>query len=499
MRTRPLIWISIILVLSSLMLAGCGKSTEPATNTASDQSTDQSPSVASPPSGTQSPSTEASAQASDTGIVAYVDSIPITDQLFERAKSQVLARYQQLYAQFGQDVSTLLQGADGRLFELRIENDALEAVTTRALISEELANNDASVSDDAVEAEFQTQYDQFLSSLGMTEQDLKDAFESGELAGMQTGGLTFDEFIAYAKQTVREQLELDAVQHLIAGPIDYTEDDLMSYFEDHRSDYNVEEQVRASHILVDSEELAQQLHDQLENGADFAELAREYSQDTGTAATGGDLGWFTRGQMIQAFEDAAFSTPVGQISDVIQTQYGYHIILVTDYKPASSPEYADVADQVAEDYQADIRAQRFNDWYTGTRPTAQITIEDPVLAAYRLQQNNTGQGLQAFLDLRDEGTVDEKYLSYIIGTIYESMMEDAQSQKQQLESGDAITDSQQQQIDALNTEIAARRSQAIAAYQDQLAQLGGEDAQIEQRIAILQSNSQTVAEPPASE
>lgn len=88
------------------------------------------------------------------------------------------------------------------------------------------------------------------------------------------------------------------------------------------------ETIRASHILVETEEEAQDMVAQLKDGADFAELAREYSSCP-SSVRGGDLGEFPRGMMVQPFEDAAFSLDVGEVSGPVQTQYGWHVILRT--------------------------------------------------------------------------------------------------------------------------------------------------------------------------
>ncbi len=89
-----------------------------------------------------------------------------------------------------------------------------------------------------------------------------------------------------------------------------------------------EEQVWARHILVDDEATAQDLIEQLQNGADFGDLASVYSTDTSSGVNGGDLGWFGRGVMITEFEDAAFSGEIGDIVGPVQTTYGYHIIQI---------------------------------------------------------------------------------------------------------------------------------------------------------------------------
>ncbi|MFC2095739.1 peptidylprolyl isomerase [Candidatus Bipolaricaulota bacterium] len=353
--------------------------------------------------------------------------------------------------------------------------------TTRALIEEELNRRGATVSDTDVDAEFQGQYAQFLAALGMSEQELKDAFDAGELAGVEIGDLTFNQFIANTKQTVREELESQAIQRVIAGPIDHEEEQLIAFFEQHRSDYDTPEQIRVSHILVETEERAQQGLAVLGAGGIFRDLAREISIDTDTSEQGGDLGWFERGRLSAPFEYAAFATPVGEVSGIIRTEFGYHIILVTDYQPEHMPTYEDVADLVAGDFDALVVDQRFEEWYTAARVAAIISIEDLMLDAFRKQQEDVDQGLQAYLRLRDEGLVDEPYLDYIIGTIYEMKMDEAQSRRLGIASG------QQEQIDAVEAEIETNRSQALASYRAALSQLE-DSAEIDARIKSLESD-----------
>ncbi len=87
--------------------------------------------------------------------------------------------------------------------------------------------------------------------------------------------------------------------------------------------------VRASHLLVGSEEEVKKLREEIEAGADFADVAKRVSKCP-SGKEGGDLGYFTRGQMVPEFDQAAFTLPVGQLSDPIQTQFGWHLLIVTD-------------------------------------------------------------------------------------------------------------------------------------------------------------------------
>lgn len=127
-----------------------------------------------------------------------------------------------------------------------------------------------------------------------------------------------------------------------------------------------EEQVWARHILVDSEVKAKAIENLLKQGVDFAELARDFSIDTGSATSGGDLGWFGRGTMVPEFENVAFLMTVGQISHPVQSQYGYHIIQILGHQDL--PLTASQVDQK--------KQTAFTDWLTNTKDQSDITTYD---------------------------------------------------------------------------------------------------------------------------
>lgn len=107
-----------------------------------------------------------------------------------------------------------------------------------------------------------------------------------------------------------------------------------------------EDEVDARHILVTSEITAKEVYDKVGKGEDFAKLAADYSQDPGSKADGGKLGYFTKGQMVKEFEDAAFALKKGEVSKPVQSKFGWHIIKIEDRRTKPLPAYEDVKDQI---------------------------------------------------------------------------------------------------------------------------------------------------------
>ncbi|MBV9568647.1 MAG: peptidylprolyl isomerase, partial [Hyphomicrobiales bacterium] len=105
-------------------------------------------------------------------------------------------------------------------------------------------------------------------------------------------------------------------------------------------------ELHARHILVEDEATAKQVADRAKKGEDFLALSKEFSKDPGSAADGGDLGWFTKDKMVKEFSDAAFKLDPGQISDPVKSQFGWHIIKVEEKRTKPVPLFAEVQDQI---------------------------------------------------------------------------------------------------------------------------------------------------------
>lgn len=157
------------------------------------------------------------------------------------------------------------------------------------------------------------------------------------------------EYYGITEESFKEDIELNLyVSKLLESKVEITEDEMKDYFEENKDDFKQEEQVKARHILVEDEETAKEIKQKLANGEDFEKLVKEYSTDTGTKEKGGDLGFFSKGEMLKEFEEVAFSLKVGEISDPVKTKYGYHIIKVEDRKEAKEANYEENKEAIRE-------------------------------------------------------------------------------------------------------------------------------------------------------
>jgi peptidyl-prolyl cis-trans isomerase D len=155
----------------------------------------------------------------------------------------------------------------------------------------------------------------------------------------------------------------------IRSKVVVTPEDVQRYYDDNIQQYQTPEQIRASHILLRTEDkdeatVRKQAEDVLKQaraGADFAELAKKFSEDEGSKVNGGDLDYFSRGRMVPEFENAAFAMVPGQISDLVKTQFGFHIIKLVDKKPGETRSLDELRPQIQEQLTSQRADQQVND------------------------------------------------------------------------------------------------------------------------------------------
>lgn len=224
----------------------------------------------------------------------------------------------------------------------RLKKQALEGMIIERIMDEKIKQAGINVTDKDADVKLK----EIAAQQGTTIETLKGM--------MQAQGQDFNQVKEQIKKGLQYEKFMDTQW---AGKIDVNEAEAKEYYEQNKKQSETPEQVRASHILImtapsasdedkaKAKATAEDLLKQVKAGADFAELAKEHS-GCPSSSKGGDLGLFDKGKMVKPFEDAAFALQPGQISDVVETQFGYHIIKVTEKKEAGTTPFDEVKDKI---------------------------------------------------------------------------------------------------------------------------------------------------------
>jgi foldase protein PrsA len=247
--------------------------------------------------------------------VAKVGDTYIKKDVYDRQLSIFKKRYEQMY---GDKIWTVDIG--GKTFLQAVEENVLEKMINDEVIKRYMEKEKIQITDEEVQKE----YEQYKESIGK-DQDFNDFLKANNMD---------EEFVK--EEVIRSGLYAKKFQEKVIGDTKLDDEKLKKHYDENSSVYNIE-QVRARHILIkqdekDAEKKAKEILEKLKAGEDFAALAKEFSKDPGSAAKGGDLGFFPKGVMVPEFEQAAFTLKPGEISELVKTQFGYHIIKVEEKK-----------------------------------------------------------------------------------------------------------------------------------------------------------------------
>jgi foldase protein PrsA len=258
----------------------------------------------------------------------------------------------------GQSISK--SSFDSKLESSPAAISTLQQMVRDILIDQYAKQNNITVTDaditqkeDALKANFPPgSWDEMLKARGLTEADVHNA--------------------------LREQIIIDKA---VGGNVKITDAQIKQYFEKNHVAFDKPEQVRARHILVPDLKTAEKVEADLRKGANFADEAKKYSIDPGSKEKGGELGFFRQGQMVPAFDKAAFSLPVGQISAPVKSPFGYHIIQVEERQPGQKATLANTHDRIADMLREQQEAPLISPFLQNLQQKASITVNDQRFAA----------------------------------------------------------------------------------------------------------------------
>ena len=172
------------------------------------------------------------------------------------------------------------------------------------------------------------------------------------------------------------------IKNEVEDKVKVTDAEMRSYYEANKNEFKTQPMWRASHILVANEREARDILGELAKGADFAELARTRSIDA-TASRGGDVGYFRSGQLITEFEKECLKLNIGQTSDVVHTQFGYHIIKMTDKKEPAIKTFDEAKSDIETELRQRKRGELFNNVVSKLKNKYSVKIKDDVFQALK--------------------------------------------------------------------------------------------------------------------
>ena len=272
------------------------------------------------------------------GSVAVVGDHDITKAEFDA----LMARARSAYKQQKRDFPTV-----GTPEYKTLQNQAVQYLVQQEKYRQAADDMDIKIEDKEIDRRLeQVKKQYFGSSQKEYEKNLK------------AQGLTEEQ----VRREIENQLISEKIYEKVTEDVKVTDDDIENYYEDHKKDYKVAASRDVRHILVSSKSLANRLHTQLENGGNFAKLAKRYSKDPGSKSTGGKL-TVRKGETVPPFDKAAFSLKKGELSQPIKTTYGWHIIeALSDVKPPSTTPLKDVKEQIRQQLLQERRNKAISDW-----------------------------------------------------------------------------------------------------------------------------------------
>jgi parvulin-like peptidyl-prolyl isomerase len=302
------------------------------------------------------------------GVVAKVGLTTITQEQFDSLKA-------------AEEAAARTPDKDSQKAEYaRFEQGLAEYLVTIEVLKQKASSFSVAVTDQDVQAEIAK---------------IKDMFDNDEERfneALKKQNVTLEQLT----QSTRDGLLLDRMKAAVATGLSVTTEEAKAYYEGHKSDFVHQEERKTSHILISpfqsngttstsaptqadweaAAAQAEKVRGEIQNGADFGSEAKKYSDDITTKESGGELGLITRGQMVPAFEDAVFSLNKGELSQPVRTQYGYHLIEVSDIVPEKQLSYDEASESIKSALLARKQAEAWQSWLVEQKTELGVAYRD---------------------------------------------------------------------------------------------------------------------------
>ncbi|MCS7280192.1 MAG: peptidylprolyl isomerase [Desulfobacterota bacterium] len=186
---------------------------------------------------------------------------------------------------------------------------------------------------------------------------------------------------------IREQLLIDMLVKKRLEKAEIKEEEIRKYYEENKEQFKKPPEINTRHILLRTAEEAKQIQERLSKGEDFVELAKKYSIDPAAKTTGGEIGYHPKGTLVPEYEEEAFKLKkVGQISGIVKTRFGYHIIRLEGIKPPSYASYEEVREIIRQKLLQEKRGKMLEDYFAELKNNAKIKINEEVLKEERIEK-----------------------------------------------------------------------------------------------------------------
>ena len=301
-------------------------------------------------------------------VAAYVNGEEISMAELEQFAGvrNILMQLLQSNQEFG---SVILQTEAGQNVVEEFRKMKLEQLITNELLVQEAQERGIEVSNEEMNNIFDQQVNALKQQNNLNDEQLEQAIQQQGFESMQQYKDMFFEnnMNGFLVNKLREE---------VVNEVNVSDEEAKEFYDNNPQQFETSEQKRVSHILFDSKEKAEEVLAEINNGADFAEMAREHSTGP-TAENGGDLGFITANEqgLDKTFRDAAMELGVGELSsEPVETQFGFHLIKVTESREAGVREFEEVKSQIKSQMRSQKQSQAFQEFVEGLREDAEIDI-----------------------------------------------------------------------------------------------------------------------------